>query len=128
MVRILASEVDRLRPTAKGFIFDGFPRTIPQAEELAKMLHKRGEKVDCVIGLEVPDDELTKRLIERGKVSGRADDNETAIRERLGVYHDTTSPLKDYYVKDGSYRAVPGVGSIDDIFTKIASHIDPINN
>lgn len=80
MVRILASEVDRLTPSSKGFIFDGFPRTIPQADALAEMLSGRGEKIHAVVGLEVPDDELTKRLIERGKSSGRADDNADTIR------------------------------------------------
>lgn len=128
MVRILADEVDRLRPSSKGFIFDGFPRTIPQAEALGKMLEKRGEKVDAVIGLEVPDDELTLRLLNRGKVSGRADDNEETIAERLKVYHSTTSPLRDYYIQNGSYRAVHGLGSVDDIFNRIIAHIDQCQN
>lgn len=124
MVRILASEVDRLLPTAKGFIFDGFPRTIPQAEELSKMLGKRGEKIHAVIGLEVPDDVLTERLIERGKSSGRADDNADTIRKRLEVYHNTTSPLRDYYVCNGSYRAIHGLGSVNEIFDRITGEIE----
>lgn len=123
MVRILASEVDTLTPSSKGFIFDGFPRTIPQAEELAKMLEKRGEKIHAVIGLEVPDDVLTERLLERGKSSGRADDNAETIRKRLDVYHNTTSPLREYYIKDGKYKAIHGLGSIDEIFDRIISHI-----
>ncbi len=123
MVRILASEVDSLTPSSKGFIFDGFPRTIPQAEELAKMLEKRGEKIHAVIGLEVPDDVLTERLLERGKSSGRADDNAETIRQRLDVYHNTTSPLREYYIKDGKYKAIHGLGSIDEIFDRIISHI-----
>lgn len=124
MVRILASEVDRLTPSSKGFIFDGFPRTIPQADALAEMLSKRGEKIHAVIGLEVPDDELTTRLIERGKSSGRADDNAETIRQRLQVYHNTTSPLREYYVRDGSYKAIHGLGSIDEIFERIINEID----
>lgn len=124
MVRILADLVDRLMPTSKGFIFDGFPRTIPQAEELKKMLDKRGAKVDAVVGLEVPDDELTVRLVNRGKVSGRADDNEETIRQRLAVYHSTTSPLRDFYVRDGSYLPIHGLGSIDEIFSRITQAID----
>ena len=115
---------DRLMPTSKGFIFDGFPRTIPQAEELARMLEKRGAKVDAVVGLEVPDDELTVRLINRGKSSGRADDNEETIRKRLAVYHDTTSPLRDFYVKDGSYLPIHGLGTVDEIFSRITQAID----
>ncbi|MCM1522256.1 MAG: adenylate kinase [Muribaculaceae bacterium] len=125
MVEILAGEIDRLMPTSKGFIFDGFPRTIAQAEELEKMLAKRGCKVDAVIGLEVPDDELTARLLSRGKVSGRADDNEETIRRRLAVYHDTTSPLRDFYMKLGAYRAIHGLGTIDEIFSRITSALEP---
>lgn len=123
MERILASEVDRLTPSSKGFIFDGFPRTIPQADALADMLSKRGEKIHAVIGLEVPDDELTKRLLERGKSSGRADDNAETIRQRLQVYHDTTSPLREYYMRDGSYKAIYGLGTIDEIFGRIVKEI-----
>lgn len=126
MVRILAAEVDRLTPSSKGFIFDGFPRTIPQAEELTKLLEKRGQKLHAVIGLEVPDDELTSRLINRGKSSGRADDNPETIKNRLDVYHSTTSPLRDYYIKDGIYKAIHGLGSVDDIFSRISSHVDPV--
>ncbi len=125
MVRILAAEVDRLTPSSKGFIFDGFPRTIPQAEELTRLLEKRGQKLHAVIGLEVPDDELTSRLINRGKSSGRADDNPETIKNRLDVYHSTTSPLRDYYIKDGIYKAIHGLGSVDDIFSRISSHVDP---
>ncbi len=128
MVRILAAEVDRLMPTSKGFIFDGFPRTIPQAEELTKMLEKRGEKLHAVIGLEVPDDELTSRLINRGKSSGRADDNPETIKNRLGVYHSTTSPLREYYINDGIYKAIHGLGSVDEIFDRIASHVDGVKH
>ncbi len=126
MVRILAAEVDRLTPSSKGFIFDGFPRTIPQAEELTRLLEKRGQKLHAVIGLEVPDDELTSRLINRGKSSGRADDNPETIKNRLDVYHSTTSPLRDYYIKDGIYKAIHGLGSVDDIFSRISSHVDPV--
>ncbi|MDE5918921.1 MAG: nucleoside monophosphate kinase, partial [Duncaniella sp.] len=80
MIQILATEVDRLLPASKGFIFDGFPRTINQAEELSRMLEERGEKLHTVIGLEVPDEELTARLVTRGKTSGRADDNPETIK------------------------------------------------
>jgi Adenylate kinase and related kinases len=124
MVRILADVIDRSGNDVKGFIFDGFPRTIKQAEELEKMLEKRGEKLHSVIGLEVPDDELTDRLIERGKISGRADDNPETISERLKVYHSTTSPLRDFYVTKGTYRPIHGSGKIDDIFADIVSAIE----
>lgn len=124
MVDILAAEVDRLRPQAQGFIFDGFPRTIPQAEALKKMLEERGEEVHSVIGLEVDDEELMERLIKRGQVSGRADDNAETIGNRLKVYHSTTAPLRDYYQKEGKYQRIEGSGHVDDIFSKISGAID----
>ena len=124
MVDILAQEVDRLRPQASGFIFDGFPRTIPQAEALKKMLEERGEEVHSVIGLEVADEELMERLIKRGIDSGRSDDNPETIGKRLKVYHSTTSPLRDYYTKEGKYQAIHGSGHVDEIFSRISDAID----
>lgn len=124
MADILAAEVDRLRPEAKGFIFDGFPRTIPQAGALKKMLGERGEEVNAVIGLEVDDEELTDRLVKRGAVSGRSDDNPETIANRLKVYHSTTAPLRDYYINEGIYRAIPGTGTVDEIFARIAKVLD----
>lgn len=124
MVDILANEVDNLRPQAKGFIFDGFPRTIPQAEALKKMLKERGEDVHSVIGLEVADEELMERLIKRGAQSGRSDDNPETIGKRLKVYHSTTSPLRDYYTAEGTYRAIEGTGLVDEIFSRITEAID----
>ena len=128
MIEILAAEIDRLTPSSKGFIFDGFPRPIPQAEELTRLLEARGEKLHAVLGLEVPDEELTARLINRGKVSGRSDDNPETIKNRLGVYHSTTSPLREYYIKDGKYKAIHGLGSVDEIFSRISDHIGHIKD
>ena len=124
MVDILASEFDRLRPESKGFIFDGFPRTIPQAEALKKMLEDRGEEVHSVIGLEVADEELMERLIKRGAESGRSDDNPETIGNRLKVYHSTTSTLRDYYTAEGTYRAIQGSGRVDEIFSRITEAIE----
>ena len=124
MVDILASEFDRLRPESKGFIFDGFPRTIPQAEALKTMLEDRGEEVHSVIGLEVADEELMERLIKRGAESGRSDDNPETIGNRLKVYHSTTSPLRDYYTAEGTYRAIQGSGRVDEIFSRITEAIE----
>ena len=124
MVDILASEFDRLRPESKGFIFDGFPRTIPQAEALKKMLEDRGEEVHSVLGLEVADEELMERLIKRGAESGRSDDNPETIGNRLKVYHSTTSPLRDYYTAEGTYRAIQGSGRVDEIFSRITEAIE----
>lgn len=97
MIDILASELDA-HPEVKGVIFDGFPRTIPQAQALKKMLAERGTKVHAVVGLEVEEKELIDRLVKRGIESGRSDDNPETIQARLKVYHAQTSPLRDYYM------------------------------
>ena len=113
------------RPEAQnGVIFDGFPRTIPQAHALKEMLERRGRKVDAVIGLEVDDEELTKRLINRGLESGRSDDNPEAIAKRLTVYHNTTRPLQDFYTAEGSYLPIKGTGTIDEIFNNIKAQVN----
>ena len=106
-----------------GVIFDGFPRTIAQAEALDKMLEERNEKVNVVIGLEVDDEELIKRIVERGKTSGRADDNAETAKKRLETYYAQTLPLKDFYEKQGKYVKIKGVGTIDDIYADIRAAI-----
>lgn len=118
---LLASRKDE---TKHGVIFDGFPRTIPQAEELDRLLTTFGTHISAVIGLEVPDDELTARMLKRGAETGRADDNERTIKSRLAVYHKQTQPLKAYYSETGRYKAIDGLGSIDAIFDKICEAID----
>lgn len=124
MIDILDHELDTNLKDANGVIFDGFPRTIPQAEALDKLLAKRGTSIDCVIGLEVPEEELVNRLIERGKESGRADDNAETIKNRLDVYHNQTEPLKGHYNSKGKYIPVKGSGIVDDIFNDIADKIE----
>lgn len=104
---------------SRGVIFDGFPRTIPQAEALSKMLESFGTRLDGVIGLEVDEDELIRRMLERGKQSGRSDDNIDTIRKRLDVYHSQTQPLKQYYIEKGKYSGIDGNRSVDDIFDDI---------
>ena len=106
-----------------GVIFDGFPRTIAQAEALDKMLEERGEKVNVVIGLEVDDKELIKRIVERGKTSGRADDNEETAKKRLDTYYAQTLPLKKFYEEQGKYVKINGVGTIDGIYADIRAAI-----
>ena len=101
MIDILASVYDSFGADHKGVIFDGFPRTIPQAEALKKMLAERGHEVAAMIELFVPEDELMKRLLLRGQQSGRSDDNEETIKKRLNVYHSQTAPLIDWYEKEG---------------------------
>lgn len=126
MIKILASVLDAKGKDIKGVIFDGFPRTIPQAEALDEMLAERGETVSTVIGLEVDDEELINRIVLRGKTSGRADDNEHTARHRLENYHNMTQPLKKYYIEEGKYESVPGKGEIDEIFSHIKAVIDAV--
>ena len=116
MVNILAHVLDSHEESKKGVIFDGFPRTIAQAEALTRMLAERNAQVDVVLGLEVEEEELIDRLLKRGQVSGRSDDNMETIQKRLDVYHNQTKPLKDFYQKEKKYRAIQGMGSVDDIF------------
>ena len=125
IIDILAQVLDDNKNNAKeGVIFDGFPRTIPQAEALEQLLADRGTRIDAVVGLEVPEEELIKRILLRGQMSGRSDDNEETARKRLETYHNQTSPLKAYYEEQGKYRAIDGVGSIDDIFDQIKENLD----
>ena len=125
MTDILASVFDKMLP-CDGVIFDGFPRTVAQAEALDKMLAKRNTEVKAMIELSVPDEELMKRLIMRGKVSGRSDDNEKTISKRLDVYKSQTSPLIDWYNNCNKHYHIEGVGSVDDIFAKISEVIDKL--
>ena len=127
IIDILAQVLDENKDKAsEGVLFDGFPRTIPQAEALEQLLADRGTQIDAVVGLEVPEDELIQRILLRGKMSGRADDNEETARKRLEVYHNQTSPLKAYYEEQGKYRAINGLGSIDGIFDLIKAELDNV--
>lgn len=123
MVDILANVYDGFGKEHEGVIFDGFPRTIPQAEALKKMLSERGHNVAAMIELDVPEDELMTRLIKRGKESGRSDDNEETIKKRLDVYHNQTAPLIDWYEKEGIHHHINGLGELDRIFGDICNVI-----
>lgn len=112
---------------SKGFIFDGFPRTTPQAEALDNLLAEFGAKIDIVLGLEVNEDELVKRLLLRGETSGRADDkSEETIRNRFKEYQTKTLPLMDYYKKKNSYIGVNGMGEIDHIQSSLREEINKV--
>ena len=125
MIDILASVFDSFKES-KGVIFDGFPRTIAQAEALKKMLAERGQDVSVMLDLEVPEDELMVRLIKRGKDSGRADDNEETIKKRLHVYHSQTSPLIDWYKNEKKYQHINGLGTMEGIFAEICEAVDKL--
>lgn len=124
MTRILDEVLEQNAKDAKGVVFDGYPRTIPQAEALEELLRKRGTELHAVIGLEVPEEELIERMINRGKLTGRADDKPETIKNRLQVYHNQTSPLKQYYADKGKYIGVNGQGIVDEIFDDIAKGIE----
>jgi len=125
-INMLSEEVDK-NPDAQGFIFDGFPRTEAQAEALDVLLTSKNTQVNGMVALEVDDEILVKRLLNRGKTSGRADDaNEEVVRNRIQVYYNETAILKDYYEKQNKYFGVNGVGSIDDITERLSLVIDKL--
>lgn len=110
---------------AKGCIFDGFPRTTTQAEAFDRLLSGHGLKVDIMVDIHVPEEELIRRILLRGKDSGRADDaSEEVIRGRLDVYRQQTAVVSDYYAAQGKYASVNGTGTMDEVFARIADVIE----
>ncbi len=110
---------------AKGILFDGFPRTVAQADALDKLLTLKKTSITKVIALDVLEEELIKRLIKRGETSGRSDDtNEEVIRRRFAVYKDETEPVADYYKHQGKFEAIKGIGTIDEIFKRLCKVIN----
>lgn len=127
VIGMISSKIDK-NLKAEGFIFDGFPRTSAQAKALDKMLNEKGTSVSLMLALQVDNEELTKRLLLRGKESGRADDqNEAIIRNRIAEYNSKTAPLVDYYSAQGKFKSIKGIGSIDEIFESLCSSIDKIS-
>ena len=124
MIQILDDVLEQNAKDVKGVVFDGFPRTIPQAIALKELLSKRGTDLHAVVGLEVPEEELVDRMIKRGQQTGRADDNIDTIKNRLQVYHNQTKPLQQYYKDEGIYIAINGLGVVDEIFDSIADGIE----
>ncbi len=123
VIGMIESKLDD-NPNAKGFIFDGFPRTAAQAVALDDLLQKKGTGISGMLALEVDDEELTKRLLLRGKDSGRADDrDEPTIRRRIQEYNNKTLPLKNYYSEQGKFHSIAGIGSIDEIFKSLVDRI-----
>jgi adenylate kinase len=118
LIEILHSVIMKNRQVA-GFIFDGFPRTILQAEALDMMMKQEDQKIERVISLEVDDTELVRRLLNRALESGRTDDTEEVIKNRLIVYHKHTSPLLEYYNQKGLLKRIHGMGSVDNIFSSV---------
>ena len=119
MEKLISTLVD-----TEGIIFDGFPRTIPQAEAMETMLAHHGWKVDIVLNLQVPEEMLIERLLNRGKISGRSDDNIETIRKRLDVYANETAPLVDFFTRKNVLHNVVGTGTIEEIALRIAPIVD----
>lgn len=123
-INMLEAEVEK-NPKANGFIFDGFPRTEAQAEALSSLMEQKNSQINAMVALEVDDEILVGRLLERGKSSGRADDaNEAVIRERIAEYYRKTDILKSYYQKNDKYFGVNGVGSIEEITERLSAVLD----
>ena len=127
IVRLIADFLDG-KHGSKGVIFDGFPRTLKQAEALKTMLNERGTDIHILLDLQVEDDELVDRLIERGKISGRSDDNPETIKARLDVDHTQAAPLATSYTGEGKHVAIKGIGRIEEIFERIAEAIDRVKD
>lgn len=114
-------------PDVRGFIFDGFPRTQPQANALDELLKESGHKITILLSLEVPEEEIVKRILNRGISSGRPDDNdEQIIRKRIQVYLEETSVVYDHYACFNVSHSINGIGTIDEIFERLSAHIDPL--
>ena len=123
-IKMLKAEVEK-NPEANGFVFDGFPRTAAQAEALATLMEEKSSQINAMVALEVDDEVLVGRLLERGKTSGRADDaDEAIIRERVAEYYRKTDILKDYYKAKDRYFGVNGVGTIQEITARLSEVFD----
>lgn len=123
-INMLQDEVEK-NPQAKGFLFDGFPRTIAQAEALDKFLAGKNQEITATVALEANDEVLVQRLLERGKTSGRADDqDEEKIRNRYQEYNEKTAPLMDYYKAQHKFFAVDGIGTIEQVTERLSLVLD----
>jgi adenylate kinase len=126
VIGMISSKLDH-NPEASGFIFDGFPRTTAQAEALDKLLALKKTGISVVLSLEVPEEELIQRLLERGLTSGRSDDaNESIVKNRIVEYHNKTAPVADHYAKYGKLKKVKGNGTIEEVFELLSKEIDAL--
>ncbi|RPE13714.1 adenylate kinase [Chitinophaga lutea] len=126
VIGMISSMLDA-NPEARGFIFDGFPRNTTQAEALDKLLALKKAPISVVLSLEVPEDELIRRLLDRGKTSGRPDDaSEEVVKNRIVEYHNKTAPVADHYAKFGKLRRIKGDGSIESTFELLSKELDEL--
>ncbi|MBL7900049.1 MAG: adenylate kinase [Crocinitomicaceae bacterium] len=125
-IKLLISEVEK-HPEVEGFIFDGFPRTQPQARALDEILTQKGTSIGMMLALDVEEEELRKRLLKRAEVSGRADDADPkVIQNRIDVYKNETAPVKEFYKAQNKYIQIDGIGSIDQITDRLFAEIDAV--
>jgi len=126
VIELIRHQLDH-NPQAKGFLFDGFPRTLPQAEALDNLLVHYGRSVSAMLSLEVEKEQLLSRLMNRGNTSGRSDDaNRSVIENRIEVYNQKTAPLINYYNKFGKYERINGIGTIQEITDRLKTVIDQL--
>ena len=124
VIGMIANKLDSNKDAA-GFVFDGFPRTVAQAEALDQLLADRNAPIKTVLSLKVSEEELTRRILDRGKTSGRADDqNEEIVKNRVVEYRTKTKPLANYYKAQGKLDEIAGEGSVADIFNALSASID----
>lgn len=124
IIDILSKHVENQAETSNGIILDGFPRTVAQAEALEVMMKKLDKEISVLIDLKVDENELIDRLVTRGQTSGRSDDNLETIKKRLDVYHCQTEPVNEFYKNLNRYNAIDGMGTVDEIFSRISTVID----
>lgn len=125
-ISMVEDEVEKY-PEAKGFIFDGFPRTPAQAQSLDQFLASKNASISCMLALEVEEDELITRLLNRAKTSGRSDDADvTIVKNRIAVYNRETAQVADFYKKQDKYRGIYGIGSVEDISVRLFDAIDSV--
>lgn len=123
-IGMLKNKVDA-NPDVEGYIFDGFPRNIDQSKALDEILEEKGTGVSCLLQLDVDDDEIVKRILNRGKTSGRSDDNdESIIRNRIKIFNDETAPVYNYYAESDKSKRINGIGSLEEIFDRLTSAIE----
>lgn len=126
-IRLLKEEMDKT-PEAKGYIYDGFPRTVEQAAALDEFLPTQGSEVSLLVELVVPDEEVVDRIVSRGKIENRADDQNPAIvQNRINVYKETTFPVVKHYEQVGKARKIDGMGNIEEVFDRISAILDTVN-
>ncbi|HTN46189.1 MAG TPA: adenylate kinase [Flavipsychrobacter sp.] len=123
VIGMISSKIDET-PDARGFIFDGFPRTKAQAEALDKLLDFKGTEIHQVLAMEVPEEELVKRLVSRGEMSGRSDDNEEVIGKRIKEYYAKTEAVAVHYDEAGKLERIKGLGTVEDIFKSLSKSIE----